>query len=317
MLRAYGITRDRHQVQRLQRMPGDRVDGALWIDLNDPQPDDIAAVRKLGVRVPSRERLSSIELSQRLYRDGAAEYMTVAALIDADQAEAQLQAICFILTDRAMVSVRYHHDDALDHPVDALVVPDHRHLFLSQLDHYVGAVADRLEHWGQRMREEARVVYDDRPKRSAEDLRRALVFFGRASERLALIHLSLSSVERVMNHYALLDAGADGRDHDPMLRRLERDVAGILAHTDFLAARAASILDATLGLIDLDQNKSVSMLSAVVSLFAPATLIASVYGMNFERMPELHEQYGFAIALGSMGLSALITFLFFKWRGWM
>ena len=315
MLRAYGIGQNG---QTLERLPGDAVENAIWIDLYSPQLDEIARVEALGVSVPSESGLGSIELSHRIYHDAVADYLTVATMVDADHGSAQLRSICFIVTKTAIISVRYGQDSALDQHLETMEGLDHNRVLIAHLDNYVGVLADRLEHWGERMRAEARGVFRDQARRKSEDLSRALVFFGRAAERLSLIHLSLSSVERVVNHLAQVKADDDPKEpKDPMIRRLERDLAGILAHTDFLASRASSNLDATLGLIDLDQNKSVSMLSAVVSLFAPATLIASVYGMNFERMPELHQQYGFALALGSMLLSAFVTFLFFRWRGWM
>jgi magnesium transporter len=88
-------------------------------------------------------------------------------------------------------------------------------------------------------------------------------------------------------------------------------------HADFLSSRVALASDATLGMINLEQNSTVRIVSVVAVLFLPPTLIASVYGMNFEFMPELAFTWGYPMALGLMLASAAGTYLFFKWRNWL
>jgi magnesium transporter len=77
------------------------------------------------------------------------------------------------------------------------------------------------------------------------------------------------------------------------------------------------LLDATLGLISTEQNQIIKLFSVMAVMLMPPTLVASVYGMNFEHMPELKWMEGYPIALGMMFLSALIPFLYFRRKRWL
>jgi magnesium transporter len=102
-----------------------------------------------------------------------------------------------------------------------------------------------------------------------------------------------------------------------VVKGLLRDVQALGVHADFVASRVAMVTDATLGMINLAQNATVRIVSVVAALFLPPTLIASIYGMNFDGMPELHWTFGYPMALGLMIASALVTYLFFRWRNWL
>ena len=93
-----------------------------------------------------------------------------------------------------------------------------------------------------------------------------------------------------------------------------RDVKALAFHCEYLSGRANALTDATLGLIDLAQNRSFSILSAVTALFVPPTFIASFYGMNFTDIPELHSREGLAVVLGLMAISVIGAYLFLRWR---
>ena len=96
-----------------------------------------------------------------------------------------------------------------------------------------------------------------------------------------------------------------------------RDITALEVHADFLSQRVALATDSTLGMINLAQNMTVRIVSVVAALFLPPTLIASIYGMNFEVMPELQWVAGYPFALALMLASAIGTYLFFRWRRWL
>ncbi|EFG8199798.1 magnesium transporter, partial [Escherichia coli] len=77
------------------------------------------------------------------------------------------------------------------------------------------------------------------------------------------------------------------------------------------------LLDATLGLINLEQNQIIKIFSVAAVVFLPPTLVASIYGMNFEIMPELQWSFGYPYALALMVASAIVPYLFFKRKGWL
>jgi magnesium transporter len=96
-----------------------------------------------------------------------------------------------------------------------------------------------------------------------------------------------------------------------------RDVQSLSDHAGFLASKVSFLLDAVLGLINLEQNNIIKIFSVAAVMFLPPTLVASVYGMNFEFMPELHKHWGYPLALLLMVASALVPYLYFRRKGWL
>ena len=102
----------------------------------------------------------------------------------------------------------------------------------------------------------------------------------------------------------------------PRLETLRQDVASLNDYDAHLLNKVQLLLDATLGLINIDQNNIIKVLTIVSVVGVPPTLVASMYGMNFEHMPELHWAWGYPYGLALIALSAILPLLWFKWRGW-
>jgi magnesium transporter len=100
-------------------------------------------------------------------------------------------------------------------------------------------------------------------------------------------------------------------------KTLSRDVVSLSDHASFLSNKITFLLDATLGMINIEQNNIIKLFSVVAVVFLPPTLIASIYGMNFELMPELDWPFGYPLALALMLVSAVTPYAFFKRRGWL
>ena len=98
---------------------------------------------------------------------------------------------------------------------------------------------------------------------------------------------------------------------------LYRDVVALTDQATFLSSKVNFLLDATLGLINLQQNQIIKIFSVAAVVFLPPTLVASIYGMNFQDMPELKWLFGYPWALGLMVVSAILPYLYFKQRRWL
>ena len=96
-----------------------------------------------------------------------------------------------------------------------------------------------------------------------------------------------------------------------------KDVNSLINHADFSFQRLDYIQDAALCLINIEQNEIVKIFSVAAVVFMPATLIASIYGMNFSIMPELHWKYGYLFAIGLMLLCSGLTIWFFRFKKWL
>ncbi|RZL53221.1 MAG: magnesium transporter, partial [Variovorax sp.] len=110
-----------------------------------------------------------------------------------------------------------------------------------------------------------------------------------------------------------IDSGQD-RAH---LRSLSRDVESLTAHNQSVAASINFQLSAALGLINIEQSSIIKIFSVAAVAFLPPTLIASIYGMNFDHMPELHWPIGYPLAVTAMLISAVLPLLWFKHKGWL
>jgi magnesium transporter len=309
----------------LVRLAAERdVADAAWIDLIQPNDAEIAQLRVLGVPVPSLAEMEEIELSNRLYREDGLDYMT--AMLPGERAGGDRisMPVTFILSTDRLVTVRHHsprpfltYPERAERSTLGCGTPDR--LFLGLVEEIIARLADILEGAGRTLDQTTAAVFERRAVAAASDrLQAALQDVGREAETMARVRLALLTVERMQAFYTatLEDRPEEGRLR-AATRAQMRDIQALEVHADFLGGRVSLAVDTTLGLINLQQNNTVRILSVVAALFLPPTLIASVYGMNFTNMPELDEPWGYAFALILMGGTTLGTWLFLRWKGWI
>lgn len=317
MLNAY-----REQDGHLVRLAPDAdLAAALWIDLDRPTDDEAARVVALGVDVPTLDDMEEIEISARLYREGDLTIMTVVLPGLSESEDPVSGPVTFVLSHARLVTVRHHAPRPFQtYPERAARVgvgcADPDHLFLSLTEEIVGRLADLLEGSGRTMDGVAARVYREGETTDPAALRAALQTIGRMSEQIGRVRLALLTLERALSFYALAPLRRSDRLKSTA-KSLTRDINSLEVHADFLSSRLSMATDATLGMINLGQNQTIQIVSVVAVVFLPPTVIASAYGMNFERMPELAWPWGYPMALGMMLASAVGTYLFFKWKRWL
>ncbi len=297
---------------------------ALWIDLQWPTPEEAERVVALGVEVPSLAEMEEIEISNRLYSEADANYMTV-MLPGQSTDGVQISApVCFVLMPGRLVTVRHHAPRPFEtFPERAnqtsIGCAEPGNIFLGLLQEVIGRLADHLEGVGRGLDDVARQVYQPDPRQKRPNaLQAALVSLGGEGERLSRVRLGLMTLGRALNYFGQTIKQHKG--HAALLAFQQgqlHDVTALEVHADFLSSRLALASDATLGMINLVQNGTVRIVSVVAVLFLPPTLIASIYGMNFAHMPELAQPMGYPIAIGLMLGSAVLTWAFFHWRRWL
>ncbi|MBW4982814.1 magnesium transporter CorA family protein [Mameliella sp. CS4] len=306
---------------RLDRLaPEAAPDTAQWIDLYRPQPEQVAAVEALGVKVPTLADMEEIEISNRLYRDGETEVLTVMLPgVDAEKRRS-FGPVAFLLTPARMITVRYHAPRSFE------TYPDHAgltsagcasplHLFMGLIEEIVSRIADLLEGVGRALDKASRELFEgDDSEDLLEEMLRTV---GRRGEELAGYRLSLLTLERAMTTFSLSLPQRAGAGLKQVVKAQTRDIQSLVVHTDFLTGRVVHLTDVVLGMVNLEQSDANRTLSVVAVLFLPPTLVASVYGMNFAVLPGVNQPHGYLIATGLMAGSALGTYLFFKWKGWL
>lgn len=316
----------------------EHLDGAVWVDILRPSKDEESAVeRALGIDVPTIEEMSEIEVSSRLYTEDGATFMTTMMLSHTDGDNVLLSPITFILKGEQLVTVRYAEPRSIDafiarcqknatYTADGVVTG-----LLEGLIERIGDVLERTGHelddlsdniFSLQAPQVAPSVPTSKPskpeKRKPRNYQSVLEQIGRKGDLLSKVRESLVSFQRLLAFGAEIAASRKpGKEYEGRIRTLSRDVQSLSDHTTFLTQKINFLLDATLGMINIEQTGIIKIFSVAAVVFLPPTLIASIYGMNFEYMPELSWPYGYPMAIGLMILSAIVPYQFFKWRGWL
>ncbi len=306
--------------------PLDALDTVVWIDLNNPSQDEEKAIETaLGLEVPTPAEMHEIEDSSRLYTENGAAFMTANLPAGFEVKEPVMSPVTFILAGQRLVTLRFHEPRAFKTFVmraDRVDVgcTDGLSILMGLLEAVVDRLADIIEAIGKDVEALSRTIFRRASKAPGEapDYQAVLVELGQQADLLANIVDSLVTLERMA---VFLTASTSARPVEKegrlRLKTLGRDTHFLADHAGSLSQKLTFLLDATLGMISIEQNAIIKIFSVAAVVFLPPTLIASIYGMNFEIMPELQWAAGYPFALGLMVLSAVVSYWFFKSRGWL
>ena len=298
----------------------------LWVDLFEPTPEEERAVETvLGVDVPTREEMREIESSNRLYEEDGGIYLTTTLVTKLDTDLPQNAQVTFILKSGRLITNRYtdplpFRRYAAYAERHAATCNSHVAILAGLVEAIVNRIADVVERVGSDLDAISTEVFTrglSRRRQRQRDFRGVLERVGQSGELTAKTRESLVSLGRMLTfaqQSALLQLPTDTRSR---LRTLSRDVVAMSDHVSFLGTNVSFILDATLGMINIDQNNILKIFSLVTVFLLPPSVIAGVYGMNFTRIPWAGESWGFMAALGLMVASALVPYVLFKRRGWL
>jgi magnesium transporter len=195
---------------------------------------------------------------------------------------------------------------------------DGESVLVALLEATVDRMTDILERAEEEVDAISRAIFrSEQPRAARRDLMNTLQLIGRKGDLCSNIQVGILSLERVSGFLgqALADR-PDGKDLRRRVRTLEHYLDSLSNHASFASQKVTFLLDATLGMINIEQSNIIKIFSIAAGVFLPPTLIASIYGMNFSFMPELEWRYGYPLAWLAMLASALLPFWYFKRRGW-
>ena len=296
-----------------------------WIDLVEPTREDDRKVEDhLGISVPTREDMGDIEPSELLYAEDGARYLTV-RLVSRAQNEPEIEGVSIILKDGVMITVRYVDPMSFQMFANRIArpgacEPTMEGLVTALLDAIIDRAADVLQMTGSELDKTSRRVFEGGgdARRRSEEYTEVLKALGRHGDLISKIRESLVSVERVLLYLSAMYRNASiSKDLREEVKSTLRDLQSLEEHATFQSQKIQFLLDATLGLVNLEQNNIIKLFSVMAVIFMPPTLIASIYGMNFEIIPELKWPLGYPMALAAMVLAAILPYLFFRWKKWL
>ena len=302
-------------------------DSAVWIDLFNPTAAEDKAVERLaGIAVPTREDMQEIEISSRLYTENGARYMTASLMCAADTASPRITPVTFILANHRLVTVRY------DAPRPFVLVENKlargtapgangETVLLELLDAVIDRCADILERVGADVDAVSHAIFEPEGAARTGHAKRysdILIAIGRKGDLTSKVRESLVSIGRLVTFVtAETDNVKWSKEMRAQLKTMQRDVGSLTDHASYLSNKITFVLDAMLGVVNLEQNNIIKLFSVMAVVLMPPTLIASIYGMNFKVMPELEWAHGYTYALVAMLLAAALPYLFFTWKKWL
>ncbi|HEY0281635.1 MAG TPA: magnesium transporter CorA family protein [Rhizomicrobium sp.] len=302
------------------------IAGGLWIDLIDPTPGERQTVNNaLHVELPTHADMEEIEISSRLYSEDGGLFMTALILSNSGTEKPVADVVTFILVRDKLITLRYIDPQ----PFRTFTARCGRSMIgankaetalMALIDVIIDRLADILERAGSEIEGISREIFDstcgNRPITS-HDFRKILRALGRKHDLSSKIRDSLLSLARMLAFLTQAMDTKPNKDVLPHLKTLTRDVQSLQDHSSYMGTKLSYLLDATLGLINIDQNNIIKTMSVAAMVFLPPTLFASIWGMNFHFMPELDEWWGYPLSVVVMVASAVLPYLWFKRKGWL
>lgn len=301
----------------------DVLSQAVWVDLLNPTPDEESLVeRTLSITIPTKKDVEEIEPSSRLYVDSDVLFMTATMVVMSDQPEVKTDVATFILKKKCLITLRYNEMHAFKLFAATLLrskvkTLDARTLFIDLLDAAIDRLADILEKISNQLDTISKDIFRQNGHSSHPNFKGILQRIGTNGDLGSKANESLISFTRLISYLEQIHIPMISKDMIASLLILQKDISALREHASFLSTKVSFLLDATMGMINIQQNNIIKIFSVAAVIFLPPTLIASIYGMNFNHMPELDWAVGYPVAIGLMLLSAWLPYRYFKKKKWL
>jgi len=298
---------------------------AVWLDLLSPTNEERRKVGELlGIEMPTRADMEEIEVSSRLYQEEGGIFLTALIISNSETENPSADVVSFVLSRDKLVTIRYIDPQpfrtfAMRCERGSVTPQKAEMVLMALLDVIVDRMADVLERAGAEIEALSKEIFQpaEGTNLQSKDFQNVLRRLGRKHDLTGKMRESLLSISRVLSFLSPAMEGKPNKDVRVHIKTLTRDVQSLQDHTGFLGGKLNYLLDATLGLINIDQNNIIKIMSVAAIVFLPPTLFASIWGMNFQAMPELHSVIGYPVALVIIVISGILPYVWFKRRGWL
>ena len=287
----------------------------IWIDMLLPTIDEIRAVENLfDMKFPTKQESEEIELSSRYWEENNRIEINSYFLIN-DNKSAFNETVSFILQGALLISVRYKKLESFNTFTKKLLISPREFktgysIFCQIIDIRIDADADTIENLSKEITKIRKHVFTDYSNDDEEILEKISTF-----EDLNMkIRENLTDKQRILNSLLKSQKFVDDKNELPIMLK---DIKSLIDHTNFNFERLDYLQNIFIGILSIEQNKVIKIFTIVNVIFLPPTLIASIYGMNFEFIPELHWEYGYLFSIAFMILASITPLLIFKKKGWI
>ena len=287
----------------------------IWIDMLLPTIEEVRAVENMfDIQFPTKQETEEIELSSRYWEENNRIEINSYFLIN-DNKSAFNETVSFILQGEFLISVRYKKLKSFDTFTKKLLLSPREFkngysIFCQIIDIRIDADADTIENLSKEITKIRKHVFTDYSNDDEEILEKISTF-----EDLNMkIRENLTDKQRILNSLLKSQKFVDDKHEIPVMLK---DIKSLIDHTNFNFERLDYLQNIFIGILSIEQNKVIKIFTIVNVIFLPPTLIASIYGMNFDFIPELHWEYGYLISIIFMVIASITPILIFKKKGWI
>ena len=318
MLSAFTLNNNRLSQIHLDEEDDLRTDSPIWIDIVAATAEERAWVEQTyKLTLPKPEHLRDIEASARFYEEKGELHLRSDFLLG-KQSDSRSVTVAFVLTGNILISV-HEEDLPVFHSLRTRThlqsgeIEDSKDVLIDLYSMDVEFSADALEEvYADLGRVSQSVLQNKLSDKEAADV---LASIAQAEHLNGRIRRNVMDTRRAMSF--LMRSKLLGPDQHEDARQIMQDIDSLDGHTSFLFDKINFLMSATVGFININQNKVVRLFSVASVTLLPPMLIASIYGMNFHHMPELDWIAGYGFALGLMVLSVVLPYWLFYRKGWL
>jgi magnesium transporter len=282
----------------------------LWIDVREPQKEDLKFLETyIGFKEPPKEVFEDIEISSRYYEGKDSLYVILSFLIQHKE-EVYSEPVLFFIKSNVLITLRYSKivtfsmfKRMIDRRNLSFNFPDR--LLAELLNLEVERIGNRLEIIGKRIRSIRKQIFEEQSPEIIKDL----AFY---DDLNLTLRESINEKLRILQK--LLKSTRISTITKRELKVIIEDLSALSDYSTIYMEKIDSVQESLLGLITIKQNEAAKMFALIATLFLPSTLIASIYGMNFDNLPLLHHPLGFWISLTLMVLITFILLLLLKYK---
>lgn len=294
---------------------------ALWIDLVSPTLEEEYWVENiLDMQIPTLEEMREIELSSRLYQKQNILYMTATMVAQSQSKSPQYDAATFALTPKQLITIRYIEPQAFllgSYKLPEAAPTQAIDIFLLLIEATVDRLADVLEFVTHRLDDYAARILPEEPPKVKPDYQQEMRNISSKSTLNNKARESLMTFTRLITFFNQRAVERIDKNQQIRIQVINTDLGSLSDYTSFISTKVNFLLDATLGMISIEQSNIIKIFSVAAVIFLPPTLIATIYGMNFKFMPELSFQWGYSFSLFLMVISAWLPYKYFKHKRWL
>ena len=287
----------------------------IWIDMLLPNIEEIRAVENMfDIHFPTKQESEEIELSSRYWEENNRIEVNSYFLVNENN-QASNETVSFILQGSLLISIRYKKLESFNTFTKKLLMSPREFkngysIFCQIIDIRIDADADTIENLAKEITKIRKHVFTDYSNDDEEILEKISTF-----EDLNMkIRENLTDKQRILNSLLKSQKFVDDKNELPIMLK---DIKSLIDHTNFNFERLDYLQNIFIGILSIEQNKVIKIFTIVNVIFLPPTLIASIYGMNFEFIPELHWEYGYLFSIAFMILASITPLLIFKKKGWI